>query len=68
MTKNRKDIYLSKKDAILLVDAWAAMNCFCAYLETPDLLTERSKQKEYALDIYKKLDKIVSKIPDSKLE
>lgn len=68
MIKNKKSIFLSKKDAILLIDAWAAMNCLCAYLETPDLLTERFKQKEYVLDIYRKLDKVVSKIPDSKLE
>lgn len=68
MNKTKKDIFLSKKDAILLVDAWAAMNCFCAYLKSPELLSKNFNKHKYALDIYRKLDKVVSRISDSKLE
>jgi hypothetical protein len=55
-----KNKSLSKKQRIALIDAWAALNSLCCYLENKDGYTEKYNPLEVATGIYKKVDSIVS--------
>jgi len=59
---------LTKKQVNDLIDAWAGMNNLAVYLkdmkEHPENFAKDMDLYGLAHDIYKKLDSIVSKLPD----
>ena len=54
-----------------MIDAWAGMNCLCAYLKDYKTMPENFKDKfdahSYARDIHKLLDSVINNVDDSDL-
>jgi len=65
-----KTIKISKKTYGDIIDAWSEMNMVCCYLESEKrgdkLFTDKFSLQEHATKIFKKLDAVVTKLPDMK--
>ena len=63
-----KTIKISKATYSNIIDAWSKMNMLCCYLESEKrgdkFFTEKFSLQEHASEIYKRLDAVVTKLPD----